>query len=470
MKAICQMHITDRRAGQAREPGWNRRDAGTTFVPFVPVRPCQSVFVHPVNPVHMITLTRNGKIARLPKPIREELNRRLDQGVPGGPLLQWLNSLPEVQAILTADFGGRPINKQSLSQWRHGGYAEWLRQQETRVLAGQILAEARELQPAGRPPLTDQMATWVLIRYLMVVRKLIGQAGAEKADFNLLHEFSHDLMAFQRGDHAKARLQFEWTRFKLLSGLQLPAAPHPEPPKTEPEVTPDQLAVVAQVSKPACRGHAKPLPSNPATRLYSLGFYSPAPPESAPVRPGQTFGFLKFSREPREGWGKKPALLASDFGFRISFGFRNSEFGFPSASDPVRPLNFLKIARQSQPRTRWKFVSLCPLRLRANPARAIIKTRKPLLPLLGVRAGFFPTSLRFKGSRDLQNWMHIGTMNHSKRGPEPRRGGLFVAPCATSAMVSSASAAANKPKPASNSPATNWTGNSTWPSKRKDER
>ena len=112
--------------------------------------------------VYMI-LSRNGKIARLPKPVREALNRRLDQGAQGGPLLQWLNSLPEVQAVMVADFGGRPINKQSLSQWRHGGYTEWLRLQETRTLAGQMLAEARELQPAGPPPLTDQMATWVLL-------------------------------------------------------------------------------------------------------------------------------------------------------------------------------------------------------------------------------------------------------------------------------------------------------------------
>ena len=45
-------------------------------------------------------------------------------------------------------------------------------------------------------------------------------------------------MAFQQGDHAKARLQFEWVRFKLLSGLQpAPAAPCPEPPKTEAVVT-----------------------------------------------------------------------------------------------------------------------------------------------------------------------------------------------------------------------------------------
>ena len=44
--------------------------------------------------------------------------------------------------------------------------------------------------------------------------------------------------------------------------------------------------------------------------------------------------------------------------------------------------------------------------------------------LLASPSSIFPTG--FMESRDLQNWMHIRTMNHPKRGPEPRRGGLFV--------------------------------------------
>ena len=39
--------------------------------------------------------TRNGKIARLPLEIREQLNRRLDDGEQGQPDLDWLNALPE---------------------------------------------------------------------------------------------------------------------------------------------------------------------------------------------------------------------------------------------------------------------------------------------------------------------------------------------------------------------------------------
>ena len=37
-----------------------------------------------------MNLNRNGKIARLPKHLREELNRRLDHGERGQALLHWL--------------------------------------------------------------------------------------------------------------------------------------------------------------------------------------------------------------------------------------------------------------------------------------------------------------------------------------------------------------------------------------------
>ena len=66
-------------------------------------------------------MTRNGKIARLPCRIRTQLNRRLQDGELGPQLVEWLNALPEAQKILAAEFGGRPINEQNLSEWRLGG-------------------------------------------------------------------------------------------------------------------------------------------------------------------------------------------------------------------------------------------------------------------------------------------------------------------------------------------------------------
>jgi hypothetical protein len=70
-------------------------------------------------------MTRTGKIARLPKIIRDQLNQRLDDGEQGARLVTWLNSLPEVQAILTRDFEGKAVSEQNLSEWRKGGFRDW---------------------------------------------------------------------------------------------------------------------------------------------------------------------------------------------------------------------------------------------------------------------------------------------------------------------------------------------------------
>ena len=58
-------------------------------------------------------MLRKRKIARLPRPLRHELNRRLADNLDGGAILNWLNALPEVKAVLARDFGGEPIGKQT---------------------------------------------------------------------------------------------------------------------------------------------------------------------------------------------------------------------------------------------------------------------------------------------------------------------------------------------------------------------
>jgi len=49
-------------------------------------------------------MTRNGKIARLPAALREKLNWRLIEREQGQHLIQWRNSLPQVQSVLKAKF------------------------------------------------------------------------------------------------------------------------------------------------------------------------------------------------------------------------------------------------------------------------------------------------------------------------------------------------------------------------------
>lgn len=91
-------------------------------------------------------LTRIGKIARLPDHVRHELNHRLMDGEGGPHLLAWLNNQPEVQAVLTEKFGGRPINQQNLSAWRTGAYREWSFRREMIIAS----IERHSRRPANR--------------------------------------------------------------------------------------------------------------------------------------------------------------------------------------------------------------------------------------------------------------------------------------------------------------------------------
>ena len=68
---------------------------------------------------------RKGKIARLPIDIRDAVNQRLDDGVPGPAICAWLNGQDRVRDIMAAQFGGEKVSPQNLSEWRKGGFLDW---------------------------------------------------------------------------------------------------------------------------------------------------------------------------------------------------------------------------------------------------------------------------------------------------------------------------------------------------------
>jgi hypothetical protein len=93
---------------------------------------------------------RVGKIARLPASIREQLNRRLENGSLGKKIISWLNTLPEVNQIMAEQFAGKPISENNLSEWRRGGYQDWLREQEDQEWTVQFVKKAMCMEPAAR--------------------------------------------------------------------------------------------------------------------------------------------------------------------------------------------------------------------------------------------------------------------------------------------------------------------------------
>ena len=157
-----------------------------------------------------MNLTRNGKIARLPRAIRQQLNRRLQDGEPGKKLVAWLNALPAVRAVVATEFGGKPIREQNLSEWKQGGYRDWIAQEEALVVAGRLGEDAVEWDAEGRPPLTETLALWLATRYAVATRRVADTEGPE--GWRLLREMCGDIVGLRRGDHSAQRLELERER------------------------------------------------------------------------------------------------------------------------------------------------------------------------------------------------------------------------------------------------------------------
>jgi hypothetical protein len=158
-------------------------------------------------------MARNGKIARLPRDIRDQLNRRLEDGEQGGPLLAWLNALPHVEHVLAKDFGGVAISKQNLCEWRAGGFAEWQARQDALEKARELGADANEITAATDGRLTDHLATVVAARYASALHGWNGVVTEPfRKQLRVLRGVCQDIVELRRGDHSGARLKMEQER------------------------------------------------------------------------------------------------------------------------------------------------------------------------------------------------------------------------------------------------------------------
>jgi hypothetical protein len=196
--------------------------------------------------------TRTGKIARLPREVRDQLNRRLQDGEPHTRLVDWLNSLPEVQAVLKTDFEERPVSEQNLSEWKQGGYHDWAVQQEALEMIRQLSADTAELKQASAELLTDKLAAWLAARYVVVAKSITVSEESDGNDWRRLREFCSDLVALRKGDHSQERLKLEQERLQQLEReLEL---------KREDKVQAGLAAIEAEIdNNPRVRAAAKAL-------------------------------------------------------------------------------------------------------------------------------------------------------------------------------------------------------------------
>jgi hypothetical protein len=160
--------------------------------------------------------TPNGKIARLPHHVREQVHTRLRDGQPGKQIVAWLNSIPEVQQVLDSSFAGRPISEPNLTRWKKRAHRDWLLEQAALGEAGRLLAESRQLAQAGQGDITDHLATFVAAHYALARRRLDG-APDDGRHWKLLRALCHDISSLRRGDHSVQRLRLRREELALNS-------------------------------------------------------------------------------------------------------------------------------------------------------------------------------------------------------------------------------------------------------------
>ena len=159
-------------------------------------------------------MTRNGKIARLPRSLRDELNRRLAANEDGATLLDWLNAAPDVKDLLARDFAGEPISKENLDEWRHGGFLEWQNRQDLFAQAADLTDANGEWDALAANDFTERLAAVVVMRY---ADALAAWNGGDDEAFRLklrdLRRFNQDLAVLRRYNQTAARLKMEQMAF-----------------------------------------------------------------------------------------------------------------------------------------------------------------------------------------------------------------------------------------------------------------
>ncbi len=148
-------------------------------------------------------MSRNGKIARLPHSIREDLNLRLENNEEGQPLLDWLNALPQTREVLDKQFNGVPISKQNLSEWRQGGYREWVIRNDLCSRVGLLSENSQWIEGQVEAALLpEKLATVLAAQYAKALVDWDGQPDEKiEAKLRVLRIFCRDIALLQRTLH-----------------------------------------------------------------------------------------------------------------------------------------------------------------------------------------------------------------------------------------------------------------------------
>lgn len=149
-----------------------------------------------------------GKIARLPKSIREAVNRRMENGQPTSVILPWLNELPAVKKVLAAYFKSAPINASNISSWRSTGFKRWLEKQEFVSELKALSEDATDFSKAAGAQLARGTASIAAAKIL----KMLHAIPLEDCTPNELIKIAFAVTGLVQAEQNNERLKNEKTR------------------------------------------------------------------------------------------------------------------------------------------------------------------------------------------------------------------------------------------------------------------
>jgi hypothetical protein len=157
---------------------------------------------------------RRGKVSRLPVVLREEINRKLRDGISAREICSWLNDVPSCREVVDREFDGVAVSEENLSRWRSGGYLSWERRQEALEAIATLGEESFSIQDSVKEGLANRIATVLCAQLAVQVKRLEELPdGPERA--NVWRELLFGLVLLRRGDLQSERLKAEKERFEF---------------------------------------------------------------------------------------------------------------------------------------------------------------------------------------------------------------------------------------------------------------
>ncbi|PWU21061.1 MAG: hypothetical protein C5B50_02630 [Verrucomicrobia bacterium] len=152
---------------------------------------------------------RRGKIARLPNDLRDKINQRLLDGQEGIAILDWLNSLPEVRSFVDSEFDGYPLSPSNLTEWKQGGYRDWLVTHNASTFLANLCDPDSLAQAGFTSDLVTILSRCLTVHYAACAQNLLSPDATPRDTLDFLRRLTTDLSRLRRSELDSKRLELD---------------------------------------------------------------------------------------------------------------------------------------------------------------------------------------------------------------------------------------------------------------------